>query len=173
MAFDPPTRRRRGPFFDSRRFKVPDISLKLSDFRVPALVIAALITGLLLGGGPSSETRRAEMAQPLHHLSLTPAKSFGPETSLRPRARPNAIGLAVDLPVSRSGEAICLEHGYRLNGAPIAYLSQVCLWYESINTDVFPKTCETRVPGVDGGRMIYTVGCLVREGYWRRAEAAQ
>lgn len=154
---------------------MPDISLKLSDFRVPVLLIGALLTGFFLGGGPSSDMHTAGLAEPLRHLSLTPEEevSGGLERSLRPKARPATIGLKLNLPVTRMGEVACLEQGHKLNGAPITYLSQVCMWYNGIDTARFPDFCGTREPGVDGGRMIYTVGCLIREGYWRSAEAAK
>lgn len=149
---------------------MPSIALKLSDFRIPAIVAGALLTGFTAGGGMNGDLNSAS-AIPGQFLSAPADGGLGgtPQavtTSLRPKARP-AVSPGWERWEQRIGEVPCLEQAVRLNGQMITYVSNNCLWYENIDREIFPQECIERIAGIDGGRPVFEVGCLIRVGFWQ------
>lgn len=156
---------------------MPSIALKLSDLRFPIAIVATLLLGYALGTATTGP-RHAEMAGlavPSSYLSYTPdVTEAAPERSLRPGMRPAHLLLGQDIPTYYSLLGMpCLEQTRKLDGEPITYLSDTCLWYAAIDRSTLPAICRAREAGVDNGRLIYPVDCLIREGFFGRTTATQ
>lgn len=145
---------------------MPDMSLRLSDFRVPALAAVALLAGLVMGVliGGSQGSSRAVPGQFLSASAPVEVSDLAVASSPRPEARPAILPLSARRPVSLPGIP-CLKQARKPNGEPITYISAVCLWYNGIDNKSFPRECATVVGGIAAGRQIFDVACLVRVGF--------
>mgnify|MGYP005848968815 CR=1 FL=1 len=153
---------------------MPDMSLKLSDFRIPAMLTGALFSGLMIGSLARGGEDGPGMASaiPGNFLSRgnaaaeagTDRASPAVEVSLRPRKRSGIVPMSIRHEI-RTGTVPCMEQALTPQGKPVAYISRNCLWYSNIDQSVYPEECSTVFGGVDGGREVFDVRCLIRIGF--------
>lgn len=146
---------------------MPDMSLRLSDFRVPALAAVALLAGLVAGflfGAGQSGSSAAVPGQFLSASSVEEISPLAVARSRHPQARPSILPASARRPVRLAGFP-CLEQARKPNGEPVTYVSNICLWYSGIDNSAFPRECVVALGGLGAGRPVFDAGCLIRVGF--------